>query len=510
MISELSRQLIDEILMARQFVYEVAQPTPLQKMNFGINAEIYVKREDLSPINAYKWRGACNCMAALSTEQLARGVVTASAGNHAQGVAISAKRLGTKAKIFMPVSTPKMKQRAVALHGGEAVEICLHGESFDAASKRALEVATAEGKAFVHPYDDVKSIAGQGTIADEIVMSGVGEFDVAFLQIGGGGLAAGVGAWLKKFYPNIKLIGVEGTDQASMKAAFQAGKPVTLDYLDVFCDGTAVRRAGDITFPICRELLDDIVTVTNNEVCVAIQKLWEACRCIPEPAGALGLAGLLKHKELLAGKRALVIVSGANMDFSQFTRVSNGAMLGSADRKFLRFQIDESPGSLFNLIQDTLNGISIVDFQYGQASENEAWPTLGIQVCPHEWEHLKKKMDAAAVRYEDVTGDPDVEFRMISFNPLLCKYPLFMTLEFHERAGALSDFLAATQKDSKANICYFNYSYTGERVGRVLIGFDFKTDAERIYFRTVMAESKSSYRAFKEIAPHVFERIVKG
>ena len=234
-------------------------------------------------------------MAQLSPEQRARGVVTASAGNHAQGVALAARTLGIFARIHMPRSTPKVKQNAVRLHGGEFVQIVLTGDSYDDAVMAAREDERTSGAVYVHAYDDLQVMAGQGTLADEVVLSGHGPFDVAYLQIGGGGMASASADWLKTYWPDIQIIGVEGVGQASMKAAIEAGKPVELHDLDIFCDGTAVRKAGALPFEICRELLDQVVTVTNAEVSSAIRVLWETLRCISEPSGAGRQEGAHRH-----------------------------------------------------------------------------------------------------------------------------------------------------------------------------------------------------------------------
>ena len=272
-MSILSDRLSAEILQARQRVYTVGEPTPLQRLNLpGIQAPVYAKREDLGPIRAYKWRGAFNCMAALSQEARDKGIVAASAGNHAQGVALAARVLNCHATIFMPRSTPEVKQTEVRRHGGRHVKIMLHGDCYDETAAAAHEYTETHGCTFVHPYDDLVTMAGQGTLADEVVMSGEGPFDRAYVAIGGGGLAASVACWLKKFWPRIKVIGVEGIDQASMKTSIEQGRRVNLDYVDVFCDGTAVHIPGELTYPLCRELVDEFVTVTNNEVCQAIRE----------------------------------------------------------------------------------------------------------------------------------------------------------------------------------------------------------------------------------------------
>jgi threonine dehydratase len=312
----LDRQLRQELLFARERVYRFGKATPLERLEIpGPGPEIWVKREDLSAVKSYKWRGACNRMACLTQGERVRGVVTASAGNHAQGVALAARTLGVVARIYMPRSTPKVKQAAVLQHGGESVTIHLAGDSYDEAVSAAREDESKSGAVYIQAYDDLKVMAGQGTLADEVVLSGKGPFDAAYLQIGGGGMAAGVSTWLKTYWPDIEIIGVEGVGQASMKAALLANKPVSLDSVDLFCDGTAVKKAGELPFEICKNTLSGIETVTNAEVCQAIRTLWEGLRCIAEPSGAMGLAAVLKNRAHLTGKRVFVVLCGANIDF---------------------------------------------------------------------------------------------------------------------------------------------------------------------------------------------------
>ncbi len=500
----MNERLVREILMARQRVYAAASPTPLERVSIpAVDAEVFLKREDLSPINSYKWRGAYNRMALLSAEERALGVIAASAGNHAQGVAMAARKLKTRAKIYMPVSTPKMKQAAVELHGGDAVEVVLIGDTYNGASAAAHEAASKDKRVFVHPYDDLATMGGQGTLADEIVMSGEGPFDVVYLQIGGGGMAAATACWLRTYWPEIRIVGVEGRDQASMRAAIDAGKPVTLDYVDVFCDGTAVKRAGDLTYPLCRDLLDDLITVTNDEVSAAIQVLWETRRCIPEPSGAMGLAGLLKEKDQLEGKRALAVVCGANVDFAQLATIARHAGIGAARRRYLRFELGESAGAMLSLLQKHLAGFNIIEFQYGKVDLERGWPVIGFDASRPAYQRLEEKLREAGIDFEDVTNQEDVEFRIIHYRGRMMHLPFFIKLEFPERAGALHDFLACVA--DVANVCYFNYSYSGERVGRALMGFEFADDEKRSRFQQLLRENDYTYR---EIQPEALGRIL--
>jgi threonine dehydratase len=489
-------RLFNEILMARKRVYAVAPPTPLQEVQLPVPARVFVKREDLSPIHAYKWRGAYNRMATLSPDERARGVVCASAGNHAQGVALAARRLDTRATIYMPVSSPRMKQHAVRQLGGDHVAVVLVGDSYAEAARAALEDAEASGRVFVHAYDDYATMGGQGTLADEIVMSGEGPFDAAYLQIGGGGMAAAVACWLRAYYPDIEIVGVEGVDQASMAAAVRAGHPVELDYVDVFCDGTAVKKAGTLTHALCAELIDRFITVTNEEVCAAIELLWNAQRCIPEPAGAMGLAGLVKEGDRLAGKKVLAIVCGANVDFDQLAWISRHAGIGAARRRHYRVTMGESPGQLLHLLDTLMEGVNIIDVQYGKAHAHEAHPVIGFEASPPQLALLDRRLTEAGIPHEDVTSQTDVEFRIINYEPALFRLPLFITLEFPERAGALRDFMV--QVGDLASICYFNYASTGEQVGRALIGFEFSDAAHRAQFLEALPRTGHVYKTLSD------------
>lgn len=497
-------RLFQEILMARKRVYAVARPTPLEEVALPLAAQVYLKREDLSPIHAYKWRGAYNCMAQLSEADRERGVVCASAGNHAQGVALAATHLNTHARIYMPVSTPRMKQHAVRMHGGAHVDIVLVGDSYSEAAAAAHVCAEETGRIFVHPYDDLATMGGQGTLADEIVMSGEGPFDAAYLQIGGGGMAAAVACWLKAYYPHIRIVGVEGVDQASMAAAIQAGKPVELGYVDVFCDGTAVKKAGTLTHALCAELIDEFITVTNEEVCAAIELLWNAQRCIPEPAGAMGLAGVMKHADRLAGQKVVAIICGANVDFDQLAWISRHAGIGAARRRHYRFTMGETPGQLLHLLNTLLEGINIVDVQYGKLHDDLAYPVIGFEASPPQLALLDRRLTDEQIVHEDVTSQVDVEFRIINYEPARFHLPYFISFEFPERAGALRDFLRAVR--DTANICYFNYAASGEQVGRALIGFEFADGTHREQFIAMLAGSGKTYHP---IDPVIVQRMVE-
>lgn len=499
-------QLYDEIAAARQRVYAVREATPLEPVGIGCGAEVWVKREDIPPIHAYKWRGAFNKMATLTPEARARGVVCASAGNHAQGVAIAAQKLGCHATIFMPKPTPLMKRQAVALHGGSHVTIELVGDTYDDASDAAKAFAADKGAAFVHPYDDLATMGGQGTIADEVVSSDVGTFDVAYLQIGGGGMAASVGAWLKKHMPGIKIVGVEGTGQASMKTAVEHGGPVRLDELDIFCDGTAVRRAGELTYELCKEVVDEFITVSNEEVCGAIRLFWEARRRIVEPAGAMGLAGMLQQRDQLRGKRVLGVMCGANMDFAQLAVIAAEAGIGGQLRKHIRFEIGEKPGTMLSLIDNALAGCNIVDFQYGKTNEQLGTPVIGFDAPPEVIARVHEHCEQAGIAYQDITAHEDVDFRIVNYDPKLFKRPLIIRYQFPERLGALHEFLQ--QIKGLANLCYFNYLYTGERIGRALVGLEFDSDEDRAALLERLQSDPALRHSYRELSPEVLARML--
>jgi threonine dehydratase len=481
-----------EILRARTRVYRAGNPTPLQEIILpDIDANVFVKREDLSPINAYKWRGAYNCTAQLVESKGVKTVVAASAGNHAQGVALAAKMLGIEAKIFMPVSTPMMKQKAVKLHGGQHVEIILTGDTFDQASDEAKKYVAENNLAYVHPFDDLYTIAGQATIADEVMLSGEAPFDYVFVQIGGGGMAAGVSSWIKAHHPETKIIGVEGVGQASMDASLKRGEPVTLHDIDTFCDGTAVKRPGDLTFQICKTYLDDMITVTNEEVSAAIQQYWESKRVIPEPAGAMGLAGFIKfaraNTALISGKKILVILCGANMDFSKLALISSQSAIGAQRRKYLRFHLNEKNGSLLGLLDGIFADVNVTEFQYGKISETDGYPVIAFEAMPDKMAALYAELRKNNIAFEDVTDDPDVRYRVINYNPALFKHPVLLHVHFPERKGALRELMRKVS--GFAGLCYFNYAYTGENIGRALMGFELQSEADRAKLDEAIASS---------------------
>lgn len=498
----LDRQLRQEILFARERVYRFGQPTIMEKLVLpGVEPgpEIWVKREDLSAVKSYKWRGACNRMSVLTPQEAAFGVVTASAGNHAQGVALAARTLGIQARIYMPRSTPRVKQSAVRQLGGEFVSIILAGDGYDEAVSAARDDQAKTGAVYVHAYDDLRVMAGQGTLADEVVLSGHGPFDAVYLQIGGGGMASSVSNWLKTYWPGIEAVGVEGIGQASMLAALGADRPIELNEVDIFCDGTAVRKAGELPFQICRETLNRVETVTNAEVSSAIRVLWESLRCVSEPSGAMGLAAVMKNRAALAGKRVLIVITGANIDFLQLGLIAQSEGSASTATRTLRIRIPERAGTMLGLLDSCFDGLNITDFQYGKQSADEAWPTFSVSADdPVLLASLPDRLQASGHEWQDVTGAVDVAFRAIPLRGDLLGFPAFLRLDFYERPGALHDFLDQRIR-GRASICYFNYRQSGERIGRALIGLDFPTADEREGFLASVPEHGEGYRSCKPV-----------
>jgi threonine dehydratase len=492
MTKNVIEQLYEEAPKARKEIYRAGAPTPLERVQLGDEEfDLYLKREDLGPIKAYKWRGGFNAVLNHHKNGGSETIVAASAGNHAQGVALAAKMLGLQAKIFMPLAAPIMKQKAAQHHGGDNVELILIGDTYNEAGDAAKAYIKDTGYTYIHPFDDIYTMAGQAMIADEVIKdSGETPFDYAFVQIGGGGMAGATAAWLKKHWPSIKIIGVEGAEQASMKASVEAGTPITLDKVDTFCDGTAVTRPGDLTFEVCSQFIDEFITVTNNEVSGAMRDLWDSIRLIPEPSGAMGVAGIRQyakiHAKEMKGKRVLSIICGANMDFSKLSIIARKSSVGGK-RKYYRVALPEKEGALLNILDTCFQNVNVSEFMYGKIHENEAWQTIAIDGKPEEFETLEACLIQRNIEFYDISHNEDVKYKIINYNPALFKDPIFMNIEFPERKGALRDLLRAVSP--VANICYFNYAYSGEAVGRALMGFEFINAENKAKFRELMNQT---------------------
>lgn len=495
MTNNILDQLYDEVPKAEEVIYKVGEPTPLQQIALnGIDAKVYIKREDLGPINAYKWRGGFNAVYNHHQQTGCDTIVAASAGNHAQGVALAANKLGIQAKIFMPLAAPLMKQQAVERHGGENVELILTGDTYNQSGDAAKAYVKETGYTYIHPFDDLYTMAGQAMIADEVIKESDAPFDYVFLQIGGGGMAGAVSAWLKKHWPEIKVIGVEGVEQASMKASVEAGELQTLDSVDTFCDGTAVTRPGDLTFQICQQTIDEFITVSNEEVSAAIQQLWNEKRLIPEPSGAMGVAGLNQYAQShdLTGKRILCIICGANMDFNKLSLIAGKSAIGAQKRRYYRVELPERKGALLEILESHFQNHNVSEFMYGKTDETQAWQTIAIDGHQNEFDMLEANLTAAGIEFSDISLDADIRYRIINYNPALFKDPIFMTVQFPERKGALRDLLRSIS--GVASICYFNYAYSGEAIGRALMGFEFDSSEQKEKFSSLIDESLVSFK----------------
>ena len=461
-------------------VYEVAVETPLDRMaqlSNRLGRDVLLKREDLQPVFSFKIRGAHNRIKALPPEERARGVICASAGNHAQGVALSANRLGVRAVIVMPTTTPSIKVRSVARLGGEVV---LHGDTFDAARAHAQILAERDGLVFIHPFDDADVIAGQGTIGMELLRQRPGDIGAIYLPIGGGGLAAGVAAYVKFLRPDIKVFGVEPEDAASMQAAIAAGHPVNLPQVGIFADGVAVRQVGDLTFALCRDLLDGIVTVTTDEICAAIKDIFDDTRAIAEPAGALSLAGLRRHvEEGRAPSGALVAVaSGANVNFDRLRHVAERAEIGERAEALLAVTIPEVPGSYRTFIR-LLGGRAITEFNYRYATGQPAQIFVGVKLAGGEKEkaQIMTLLRDAGHRVIDMTDNEVAKLHvryMVGGRATALKDEVLYRFQFPERPGALLAFLDSLRPDW--NISLFHYRNHGADYGRVLAGIQVPED----------------------------------
>ncbi len=462
---------VERILKAR--VYDVAIESaldPMPRLSARLGAQVLLKREDQQPVFSFKLRGAYNKIAHLSETAARRGVICASAGNHAQGVALAAKRRGIPAVIVMPVSTPAIKVQAVASLGGEVV---LHGDVFDVAYEHALKIAAERQLVFVHPFDDPDVIAGQGTVGVEILRQAPGEIDAIFVAVGGGGLIGGVAAYVKYVSPRTRIIGVEPEDAAAMHASLQAGSRVRLDHVGMFADGVAVRRVGEETFALARKYVDEIILVSTDEICAAIQDCFEDLRLIPEPAGALGVAGLKKYaaRQSVAEQRLVAISCGANVNFDRLRYIAERADLGAGREALFAVEIPETPGSFLQFCR-ALGERNITEFNYREQGQERAQIFVGVNLTAglSERAEIAKQLVAAGYKVVDMTDNEVAKLHvryMVGGQSALVDEQLFR-FEFPERPGALLRFLEAI--GSRWNISLFHYRNHGSDSGRVLAG----------------------------------------
>lgn len=473
-------ELFQQIMRARNRVYQLCSPTPLEQYPRPGGGQLLLKREDLSPIHTFKWRGAYNMLAAQPEGMLQAGVVASSVGNHARGLALAAAKVGCAAFIYVPETVSRARIDEITRLGEGHVQVIAAGDTFDQCTAVARADAEVNGRLYVPAYDDLLLMAGEGTIGDELMLHPVLP-DVLFLQIGGGSLAAAVACAVKAHSPEIHIIGVEDEGQACMAAAIAAGHPVTLPHADVFCDATAATHAGELSYALCREYVDEFMTVSKDDVCAAIQFLWETSRAMVEPSGALGVAGHLRCGERFSGLNVGAIVTGANMDFSRLSWIAARSAVGLRQKRFYEIEVPERSGTVLELLRSvTRLNLNVDSFLYGKTHETEASTIFGFAGSPDKLADLERRLGALGYTYKDVSNREDVLFRIVNNDPRLFKRPYLARLEFPERAGALLEFLA--QASHWANVCYFNYACTGEQVGHALIGFEFDSEALRVDF----------------------------
>lgn len=484
----MSIEYLKRILNAR--VYEITDETPLDPapaLSARIGNRVLLKREDTQPVFSFKLRGAYNKMALLSPEERSRGVIAASAGNHAQGVAMSARKLGCRAVIVMPTTTPTLKVDAVRARGGEVV---LCGDSFTDAYQHALKLQAGQGLTFVHPFDDPDVIAGQGTIGMEILRQHRAPVDAIFVAIGGGGLIAGVAAYVKAVRPGIRVIGVETHDADAMRQSLAEGSPVTLDDVGLFADGTAVKRVGDETFALCREFVDDIILVDNDQICAAIKDAFEDTRAILEPSGALALAGLKAwaEREKCHDQTLVAVASGANMNFDRLRFVSERAEIGESREAVFAVTIPERPGSFLRFCR-LLGTRNITEFNYRIADRDHAHIYVGVQVSGRaEAAAFAEGLRASGFETLDLTDDELAKLHLrhlVGGRSALATDEVLYRFEFPERPGALSRFLEALAPGGW-NISLFHYRNHGSDVGRILAGIQVPLE-ERAHYEQSLA-----------------------
>jgi len=502
---------LERILKAR--VYDVAEETPLElapRLSARLGNRVLMKREDLQAVFSFKLRGAYNKLTQLSAAERAAGVICSSAGNHGQGVALAGRTMGVRALVVMPVTTPSIKVDAVRALGAEVI---LHGITYDDAYGRAQELVAAQGLTFIHPFNDPAVIAGQGTIGMEILRQQRGAIDAVFVPVGGGGLISGIGLYIKALHPEIRIIGVEPEESPTMHAALAAGHPVRLDRVGIFVDGVAVREAGDETFRICREVVDEIILVTNDEVCAAIRDVFEDTRAIMEPAGALAVAGMKRHVQATGCRdRTLVAVnSGANMNFDRLRYIAERAGIGEHREALLAVQIPEQAGS-FRAFCETIGHRHITEFnyRYGDPARARIFVGVGLTGGLAEREQLIARLHELGYPVSDLSDDEvaklHVRHMVGGLAPGLQDERLYR-FEFPEQPGALLEFLRAF--GSRWNISLFHYTNPGADFGRVLAGIqvpDRDMGAFLLHLKSTGYEfrdesANSTYRLFLAAGP---------
>ncbi len=480
---------LEKILRAR--VYDVAKETPLDPaplLSKRVNNTVYLKREDLQPVFSFKLRGAYNKISCLSDAAKSSGVIAASAGNHAQGVALSAKRLSIQSLIVMPKTTPPIKVKAVRSLGAKIV---LHGDSYDEACDHAKLLAEEHGMAFIHPFDDPEVIAGQGTIAMEILRQQPKLPHAIFVPVGGGGLIAGIAAYVKAIYPQIKVIGIEPEDAPCMHDALKAGRRVTLKQVGIFADGVAVRQVGKETFRIAKEMVDEVILVNTDETCAAIKDIFDETRTIAEPAGALSVAGLKKYvaREGITEQTLVAIESGANINFDRLRHIAERAELGEQREVIFAVQIPEKPGSFLRFCK-LLGKRSVTEFNYRYADQQTAQIFAGVELDGDSSarEALITKLEESGFPVVDLTENETAKLHiryMVGGHAHGVSDERLYRFEFPERPGALLKFLSSLGK--RWNISLFHYRNHGAAYGRVLLGVQIPKGEVKVFHASLKA-----------------------
>jgi threonine dehydratase len=462
---------LERILRAR--VYDVALETPLElapNLSRRLDNRLLLKREDLQPVFSFKLRGAYNKMAHLPPAALRRGVICASAGNHAQGVAYAAQKLGCRAVIVMPATTPRIKVDAVTSRGARVI---LHGDSYDDAYAHSLQIARREKLTYVHPYDDPDVIAGQGTVGMELLRQHGGPLDAVFVAVGGGGLIAGIGAYVKRLRPEVKIVGVEPIDADSMARSLAAGHRVRLKQVGLFADGVAVKQPGVETFRLCRELVDEMVLVDNDDICAAIKDVFEDTRSILEPAGALAIAGAKAwvERHRCKGRTFAAVACGANMNFDRLRFVAERAELGERREALLAVTIPERPGS-FRRFCARIGARNITEFNYRYGDPERACVFVGLSIHDRdEIRRIVRRLRGAGFDTRDLSDNEMAKLHvrhMVGGRSPYVTDELIYRFEFPERPGALMEFL--DRMSGRWNISLFHYRNHGADFGRVLVG----------------------------------------
>jgi len=469
-------------------VYDVAIETPLElapKLSARLHNEVLIKREDLQPVFSFKLRGAYNKIARLTDAERKSGVICASAGNHAQGVALASHKLGINATIIMPRTTPEIKVQAVERWGAHVV---LVGDNYSEASLHADKLCKESGMVFIHPYDDPLVIAGQGTVADEMMRQAPNDMDAVFVPIGGGGLIAGMAIYLKHYSPETKIIGVEPVDSAAMHDSIKAGQRITLDHVGIFADGVAVKKVGKNTFDLVNRFVDDILLVDTDEICAAIKDIYEDNRTIVEPAGALAVAGLKKYvrKNGVRGKILAAINSGANMNFDRMRHVAERTEMGEGRESLFAVTIPERPGSFLEFCR-IIGDRNITEFNYRLSSRSEAHVFVGISISePEETEAILQDMHEAGLSALNLHDNELAKLHirhMVGGRCSLVQNEVLYRFEFPERPGALLEFLS--RAGGRWNISLFHYRNHAAAFGRVLAGVEVPPD-EREELKTYL------------------------